>query len=75
MGGFHDLERGGFQSPFEAYVARMKVVSSRPWVEGKSGLGLARIAYEGRCLLDFYVTDTQRLAMYAVYRREAGGAP
>lgn len=58
----------GFQSPFEAYVERLKQVSAQPYVEGESGLGLTRIAYEGRCLLDFYVTPDQRLAMSAVYQ-------
>jgi hypothetical protein len=49
----------------------MRVVSSQPYAAGKSGLGLARIAYEGRCLLDFYVDDSSTLAVSAVYRRAA----
>jgi|SRR5512138_2432702 hypothetical protein len=61
----------GFQDPFEAYVERMKIVSSQPYAQGKSGLGLTRIAYEGRCLLDFYVDASNTLAVSAVYRREA----
>jgi hypothetical protein len=60
-----------FADPFEAYVERMRVVSSQPYAAGKSGLGLARIAYEGRCLLDFYVDDSSTLAVSAVYRRAA----
>jgi hypothetical protein len=63
----------GFQDPFEAYVERMKLVSALPYSHGQSGLGLARIAYEGRCILDFYVDDTNTLAVSAVYRRDAEG--
>lgn len=58
----------GFQSPFQAYVERLKQVSSQSYQEGESGLGLCRIAYEARCLLDFYVTGSGRLAMSAVYQ-------
>ena len=58
----------GFQSPFQAYVERLKQVSSQAYQEGESGLGLCRIAYEARCLLDFYVTGSGRLAMSAVYQ-------
>jgi hypothetical protein len=60
-----------FADPFEAYVERMKTVSSQPYAAGKSGLGLARIAYEGRCVLDFYVDASNTLAVSAVYRRAA----
>ncbi len=59
----------GFQDPFEAYVERMKIVSAQPYGHGKSGLGLTRIAYEGRCVLDFYVDASNTLAVSAVYRR------
>lgn len=58
----------GFQSPFEAYVERLKLVSARGADLGESGLGLIRIAYEGRCVVDFYVSSAGRLAMSAVYR-------
>ncbi len=59
----------GFQDPFEAYVERMKIVSAQPYAQGESGLGLTRIAYEGRCLIDFYVDGENTLAVSAVYRR------
>lgn len=59
----------GFQDPFEAYVERLKLVSSEAWGSGKSGLGLARIAYEGRCIVDFYVDASNILAVSAVWRR------
>ncbi len=61
----------GFQDPFEAYVERMKIVAAQPYHHGKSGLGLTRIAYEGRCIVDFYVDASSRLAVSAVHRREA----
>jgi hypothetical protein len=64
----------GYQDPFEAYVERLKLVSARPYSHGESGLGLARIAYEGRCAIDFYVDEGNVLAVSAVYRREGGGA-
>lgn len=59
----------GFQNPFEAYVERLKEVSAQPYTEGESGLGLARVAYEGQCILDFYVDDTDTLALSAVFPR------
>lgn len=62
----------GFQNPFEAYVERLKAVSSTPHQSGQSGLGLARVAYEGRCLLDFYVDASGILALSAVYRLDTG---
>lgn len=59
----------GFQNPFEAWVERLKDVSSRPLVSGESGLGLTRIAYEGGCILDFYVSEDNLLAISAVLHR------
>jgi len=64
----------GFQDPFEAYVERMKIVSAQPYSHGESGLGLTRIAYEGRSIIDFYVDEHDVLAVSAVYRRDAPGA-
>jgi len=58
----------GFQDPFEAYVEKMKEVSSHRWAPGQSGLGLTRVAYEGQCILDFYVDESNTLAFSAVYR-------
>ncbi len=63
----------GFQDPFEAYVERMKIVSAQPYSHGESGLGLTRIAYEGRSILDFYVDEDNTLAVSAVYRPRAEG--
>lgn len=63
----------GFQNPFEAYVEKLKQVSAQPYTAGESGLGLARVAYEGQCLLDFYVDDANVLALSAVYQPSHGG--
>jgi hypothetical protein len=59
----------GFQDPFEAYVERLKIASAQAWGSGRSGLGLARVAYEGRCGLDFYVDASNTLAVSAVRPR------
>jgi hypothetical protein len=64
----------GFQDPFEAYVERMKIVAAKPLAHGESGLGLTRIAYEGRSVIDFYLDEESTLAVSAVYRRGAEGA-
>ncbi|HET9552045.1 MAG TPA: ATP-binding protein [Anaeromyxobacteraceae bacterium] len=57
----------GFQDPFEAYVERLKLVSAESYRGGHGGLGLTRIAYEARCLLDFYVDEAGVLAVSAVH--------
>jgi hypothetical protein len=62
----------GHQDPFEAYIEKMKLAAAEDYGTGKSGLGLTRIAYEGRCLLDFYVDASSRLAVSAVYQRDPG---
>jgi hypothetical protein len=59
----------GFQDPFEAYLDRIKEVSSQHFEDDESGLGLVRIAYEGRSILDFVLRDRNLLAVSAVYRR------
>lgn len=53
---------------FGAYVDRLQQAALRPYIPGGSELGLARIAYEGRCALDFTL-DAGYLAVSAVYRR------
>jgi hypothetical protein len=59
----------GFQDSFEAYVERLKLASAQSWGRGVGGLGLTRIAYEGRCVVDFYVDASNVLAVSAVWRR------
>lgn len=71
VGALGDLDRTvqwlrSYQAPFEAYVARMKAISREPLDADKSGLGLARITYEGRALLDFYVDENSTLSVSAV---------
>lgn len=61
----------GFQDPFEAYVERLKEVAATPFGDSETGLGLVRIAYEGQCILDFFVDDQNVLAMSAVYQPRA----
>ncbi|MCB1158625.1 MAG: ATP-binding protein [Leptospiraceae bacterium] len=57
----------GYQNPFEAYVEKVKEISSRSHQDRESGLGLVRIAYEGHSILDFYVNEENVLAISAVY--------
>jgi hypothetical protein len=52
----------------DAYVDQLRRAVGRAPEAGGSELGLARIAYEGQCRLDFQV-DGDVLAVYAVYRR------
>ena len=47
----------GYQDSFEAYVENLKIVSRKPLEDEESGIGLTRIAYEGRAILDFFVDD------------------
>lgn len=54
--------------PYQAYVERLQRAADRADAGGGSELGLARIAYEGRCAIDFRV-DAGILAVSAVYRR------
>lgn len=58
----------GFQNPFEAYIERLKEVSSKQLEEGESGLGLVRIAYEGQSVLDFYIDENNNLTVTAEYQ-------
>ena len=56
----------GFQDPFEAYVERVKAISGEPLSMSKSCLGIARVAYEGRAALDFYLDEDGTLSVSAV---------
>lgn len=57
----------GFQTPFEAYIERLRQVSNRISQANESGLGLVRIAYEGQSIIDFYINKDDVLAVSAVY--------
>ncbi len=61
----------GYQDSFQAFLERLKTVAGRPLQDEESGLGLARIAYEGKAILDFFVTDGYHLNVSAVsaYKR------
>jgi hypothetical protein len=61
----------GFQNPFEAYVEKLKEVSSQSLESNESGLGLVRIAYEGQSILDFFLLDRNVLSVSAVHRSQA----
>jgi hypothetical protein len=56
----------GFQTPFQAYIERLKLVSTSKIDE--SGLGLVRIAYEGQGILDFFINRSDQVAVSAVYQ-------
>ena len=56
----------GYQDPFEAYVNKIEEVSKRHLNDTESGLGLARIAYEGRAIIDFFLYENNMLNVSAV---------
>jgi hypothetical protein len=56
----------GYQDPFEAYIERIKEVSKKPLNDVESGIGLVRIAYEGKALLDFFVGENNMLNVSVV---------
>ena len=60
----------GYQDPFEAYIRRLKEVSKKPLHDEESGIGLVRIAYEGKALLDFFVGDNNILNVSVVSNLE-----
>ena len=62
----------GYQDPFEAYVEKLKEVSRRPLNDEESGLGLVRIAYEGKAILDFFVGEGGSLNVSAVSNFQGG---
>ncbi len=47
----------GFQDPFQAYLEKLKEVARKPIHDSESGLGLVRIAYEGKAIIDFFVGE------------------
>lgn len=60
----------GYQDPFEAYVDKLKEISKKPLHDEESGLGLVRIAYEGRGVLDFFVGEDGVLNVSAITNME-----
>lgn len=57
----------GFQDPFQAYLERLRDVSSQALSNTDSRLGLVRIAYEGQSTLDFYVGPDGILVVSATF--------
>jgi hypothetical protein len=62
----------GFQDPFQAYLEKLKEVARRPIGDTESGLGLVRIAYEGKSIIDFFVAEDNALNVSAVAGIEKG---
>ena len=60
----------GYQDPFEAFIERMKEISREPLELPKSGLGIVRVAVEGRAALDFFLGEDNMLSVLAVSRIE-----
>lgn len=56
----------GYQDPFEAYILKQKEAFQDTSSSEPNGLGLARIAYEGNAILDFFVSEDNILNLYAV---------
>ena len=58
----------GYQDPFEAYLQRLKDLSTEGFDSTESRLGLVRIAYEGQSVIDFYVNEQHVLSVSAIRR-------
>jgi len=56
----------GYQDPFEAYTLKQKEAFQNTPSSEPNGLGLARIAYKGNAILDFFVSEDNILNLYAV---------
>jgi hypothetical protein len=63
----------GFQDPFQAYLERLRDVSSQGLDSVESRLGLVRIAYEGQSTLDFYVGADGMLVVSATFTLAGAG--
>jgi len=57
----------GYHDPFQAYLERLRDVSSQGLKSTESRLGLVRIAYEGQSTLDFYVGGDGVLVVSATF--------
>lgn len=57
----------GYQDPFESYIIKLRQISSKSLQDMECGLGLVRISFEGRSILDFYVSEDNILNVSAVY--------
>ena len=68
----------GFQDPFEPYMRKVQDIPGSPLVnEAGGGLGLARVAYEGKAILDFFVDEDHVLNVTALknYENQSQSVP
>jgi hypothetical protein len=56
----------GYQDPFEAYMVKQKEARKQSSVCEANGLGLARVAYEGNAIFDFFISEGNILNQSAV---------
>lgn len=56
----------GYQDPFEAFIERLRKVSKKDLYDTESGLGLVRVAYEGKAVVDFFVDEHNILNVSAM---------
>ena len=56
----------GYQDPFEAYLDKLKEIAQKPFTDRESGLGLVRMAYEGRGIIDFFVGEDGLLSVSVI---------
>jgi len=56
----------GYQDPFEPYLIKRQEAALDPSPNDTNGLGLAKIAYEGRAMLDFFVGEDNFMNLFAV---------
>ena len=65
----------GYQDPFEAYLDKLKEIAKKPITDEESGLGLVRMAYEGRGIIDFFVSEDNLLSVSVIssfFKRKTG---
>jgi len=56
----------GYQDPYEAYLMKMAEIAADPSKAEANDLGLAKIAYEGGAILDFFISEDNFLNVSAV---------
>jgi hypothetical protein len=56
----------GYQDPFEPYLIKQREAAINPSSNGTNELGLARVAYEGGAMLDFFVGEDNFMNLFAV---------
>lgn len=56
----------GYQDPFEPYLIKRREAALNPSPNDSNGLGLAKVAYEGGAMLDFFVGKDNFMNLFAV---------